>query len=307
MEAEPNPFRGVVANSSLMQWELDPAELEILDTIGYGATSTVFQGRFRGIILAVKELELAGDECDESSICAFERELAVWPTIEHPHILRFVGLIVRSGPLRLCSEFCGGGSVFDLLHNRWEIPLTFRQRVKMLHDTSSAMQYLHAFAKPIMHRDLKSLNLLLLEAVEDDQIIPDVKLADFGFARTCERQTVSSIGRKQDSMTRGAGTLHWMAPEVSAGTKYHEKVDVFSFGIICYEVICRHMAFEDLDADAAGAQISIGQRPTDEHVPAECPPALLELRNQCWAEDPKSRPTFQTAFEQLQKITATLG
>jgi serine/threonine protein kinase len=292
--------------SCLSQWEMDPDELELLDTIGYGSTSTVYKGRFRGVILAVKELDLNGDEFDESSVAAFERELEVWPAIDHPHILRFIGLIRRTPPLKLCSEFCAGGSVFDLLHNCWHVPLSWKQRVKMLWDTSSAMEYLHAFTRPIMHRDLKSLNLLLLEAVENDSTEPSVKLADFGFARTCERSGFSAIGKRQDSFTKGAGTLHWMEPEVSKGTKYHEKVDVFSFAIICYEGICRHMAVEDLDADAAGAEISAGNRPTDEHIPDDAPPDLVAVMRDCWAQEPNKRPSFVQTSERLVRIHEAL-
>lgn len=285
--------------SPLAQWEMDPSELEIVSTIGYGSTSTVYKGSFRGVILAVKEIDLAGDEYDESSIVAFERELQVWPTIDHPHILRFIGLIRLQPPLKLCSEYCAGGSVFDLLHNSWHVPLSWPQRIKMLDDTSSAMQYLHAFKKPIMHRDLKSLNLLLSETVEDERLVPNVKLADFGFARLCERASAT--------FTRGAGTLHWMAPEVSAGTQYHEKVDVFSFAIITYEAICRHMAFEDLDADAAGCEISEGRRPTDEFVPEGTPPELLLLMHQSWDDDPKKRPSFNEIQERLVALSASRG
>merc|ERR1719456_1524595 len=162
-------------------------------------------------------------------------------------------------PLRLCLEYCRGGSLFELLHNNWQIPLSWRQRLKVLMDTSSATDYLHNFTPPIIHRDLKSLNLLLLDPVVDQHTKPNVKLADFGFARM--REEVLTASGWSSPMTKGAGTSHWMAPEVSTGTDYTEKADTFSFAMITYEVICRHVPFERLDATAASRKINAGERP----------------------------------------------
>merc|ERR1719428_2429948 len=121
---------------------------------------------------------------------------------------------------------------------------------------ASAATHLHNFDPPIIHRDLKSLNLLLTEPVADQHVCPFVKLCDFGFARVHEE--LLAVGAP---MTKGAGTSHWMAPEVYLGTNYSEKADIFSFAMIMYETISRHVPFEKLDPTAASRNISTAARP----------------------------------------------
>merc|ERR1719343_1248315 len=143
------------------------------------------------------------------------------------------------------------------------------QRVKMLVDTASAEEHLHSFEPPIIHRDLKSLNLMLLTPVKNEQTLPHIKLADFGFARLEER-----------AMTQGVGTKHWMAPEVLRGTAYTTKADVFSFAMVAFEVVCRHVPFENLDAHMVARQTMAGIRPgmDEDALPAEgCTPEMLEI------------------------------
>jgi serine/threonine protein kinase len=162
------------------------------------------------------------------------------------------------------------------------------------------MEYLHNFRKEIIHRDLKSLNIFLYTSVENEVTIPDIRLADFGFARILE-------GSKEwPTMTRGAGSMHWMAPEVFLGNQYHGQADVFSFAIVTYEVVCRHMAFDDLDPDAAAERIATGYRPDSEFVPPDAPVPLEMLMCRCWSHEPDDRPTFTEIREELGRIQQVL-
>lgn len=280
-------------------WELDPNELDIVGVLGRGSTSQVFSAVWRGSTVAVKEV----DVCDESTLLAVKRELQVMTRVDHPHVLRLVGLCSSSYPLRLVLEFCAGGTLFDLLHNCWDIPLNWTQRLQILLDISSGMAYLHGFRKQVIHRDLKSLNIFLLAPVEGSETVPDIRIADFGFARFRER---AAGGRLVEwtTPTRAAGSMHWMAPEVYSGTNYHSKADVFSFAIVIYEVICRHMAFEDMDADQAGEVIARGDRPVEQEAPADTPEELRLLMMECWDQDPEARPTFSEIEERLLQIQA---
>lgn len=306
-EARPGPTDqtgDAPAQFCLSLFELDPRKLELISMVAQGSTAMVFRGKFRGEVVAVKQLMLTGQAIDEKFILAFTRELEVWPRVRHEHILRFIGLISQTPPLRLISEFCEGGSLFDLLHNQWHIKLTWSQRLRILVDTASAVEYLHSFATPILHRDLKSLNVLLAEPVEDEGTVPMVKVADFGFARTRAQNA------EWAELTRGAGTSHWMAPEVAAGGQYNEKSDVFSFAIVTYEVVCRHMANEDLDPAQAIREIMSGMRPSlrsPDLVPPDTPLALLALLKQCWDQAPERRPTGTELHGQLRSIQDALG
>merc|ERR1719326_500783 len=97
----------------------------------------------------------------------------------------------------------------------------------------------------VVHRDLKSLNLLLDQKVNDSKTTPHVKVSDFG---------LSKMKNNPDwgKMTKAAGTCHWMAPECFSGASYNEKVDVYSYAMILFEMICREIPFEDVEPAAVG-------------------------------------------------------
>lgn len=272
-------------------------DLEIVRKIGEGTTAVVFLGKLRGVTVAVKEIRALSEETDLSTIQAVQRELRVLTNVSHPNIVRFVGLVTEFFPLRLVLEYCAGGSLFELLHNCWDTPVSWMQRIKMLLDTASAEDHLHSFEPPIIHRDLKSLNLMLLHPVKNQFIVPHIKLADFGFARMEER-----------AMTQGVGTKHWMAPEVLQGTEYTTKADVFSFAMVAFEVAFRHVPFETLDATTVARQTLAGNRPDqdDEIDEKEVPAELLQLIRSCWHQEPDRRPAFsevKLALEQLASST----
>jgi len=268
--------------------------LELDSIIGEGSTATVYLGFLRGHKVAVKEIQI---ESTGSILEIIQRELRVLSKVEHPNILSFVGLVTEAPPLRLCLEYCDGGSLFELLHNHWSTPLSWLQRLKVLLETASAGDYLHNFDPPVIHRDLKSLNLLLLQKVTNEMDNPHIKLADFGFARCFDA-----------TMTQGAGTSHWRAPEVSSGTDYTEKADIFSFAMIAYEVVCRHVPFENLDSAHASVQIQKGVRPELEIACAslKVPEGLIPLISRCWDQDPMLRPSFHDIRQEVSKVATQM-
>lgn len=305
-----------VLRQRLADWELEPDELTREDTsIGFGSTSVVYLGHLQGVPghVAVKECALSAVEehyggQDDATIVAVLRELEVWPEVDHPNILKFLGFSFSEDmtTLRICSQYCRGGTLFDLLHNCWHIRLSNVQKKRILLDVAGAVAYLHNIQKPVMHRDLKSLNVFLLDPVEDERSEIKVKLADFGFARIRPERAGWS------DLTLGAGTPHWMAPEVAQGSEYHLKADVFSFAVIMYEVVCRHMAFETLDGDEVQQMIAQGHRPAlaiegagrgiETNVPPGTPVELQMLIARCWSQRAAERPAMDVVVRELQSI-----
>lgn len=281
------------ASETADEREIHLTELQILRKIGEGTTAVVFLGSLRGVTVAVKEIRALSDETDLATIQAVQRELRVLTNVSHPNIVRFVGLVTQYLPLRLVLEYCAGGSLFELLHNSWQIPISWPQRLKMLVDTASAEEYLHAFDPPIIHRDLKSLNLMLLHPVKNEFATPHVKLADFGFARIEEHH-----------MTQAVGTKHWMAPEVLKGTEYTTKADVFSFAMVAFEVAFRHVPFERLDATQVARQTMMGIRPDmeDDYDSEEAPPQILDIIRECWHQEPEQRPSFAEVRQKVEAL-----
>ena len=134
----------------------------------------------------------------ETQVRDFLSECHAMEAVRHPNIVMFLGACTKPPNLSIVLEYCSRGSLWSVLQNH-DIPLSWEDRRRICLDTARAVHYLHCFNPPILHRDLKSLNLLL-----DDSL--RVKLADFGWTRTMANYMTSKIG-----------TYQWMAPEVIGG------------------------------------------------------------------------------------------
>lgn len=269
--------------------EIDPTELQYGESVGSGATAEVFRGTWKDMPVAIKEIFINRKKDTKLELkmeVAFMREIAVMSKVNHENLVKFIGVCLQTRPLRVVSEFCEGDTLFGLLHDEVDIRLVWPQKIKMIADVGGGMKYLHTFNPQIIHRDLKSLNLLLAKEVTNSTDVPLVKVSDFGLARMKDAE-----GSEWDKMTKEAGTCHWMAPEVPSG-KYDEKADVFSFAMVLYEIITREIPFEDQDGREAVGLVMNGVRPDLEAIPADAPKELVKLMQGCWEHDPFDRPSF---------------
>lgn len=146
-------------------------------------------------------------------------------SLRHPNIVMFLGACTKFPNLAIVLEYCPNKSLWSLLQHD-NIILSWNERKRLSLEIARGMNYLHCFPTPIIHRDLKSLNILIDEAFR-------AKIADFGWTRL-----------KSDRMTNRIGTFQWMAPEVINGEKYSEKADVFSYGIILWEIASREPPYK---------------------------------------------------------------
>ena len=145
------------------------------------------------------------------------------------------------------------------------------------------MNFLHTHSPIIIHRDLKSLNIL----VDQDW---NVKVSDFGLSRF----KVSSL------MTGQCGTYQWMAPEVVRGHNYTEKADVYSFGINLWEIYTRNIPYHNMvPIQAAVAVMNQGLRPV---LPKTTPIEYSSLVSECWDQNPNLRPSFEVILQRLAAI-----
>jgi len=271
---------------------LNPQDIHIIEEIGDGVTSVVFRGTYQGQAVAVKEMNQSPTAMSAKARVNLERELAILQSVNHSNLVTFIGVAEHAGKVQIVTEFCEGGAAFDLLHNT-DLTLSWRQKSKMLNDVTAAMGYLHSFHPPIIHRDLKSLNLLLKAEIMTDKDPIDVKVTDFGLSRMIEEHGGGTV------MTKNAGTCHWMAPEVFTGNRYDAKVDVYSFSMILYEVVCQAIPFGDVPSNKLGLKVVKGQRPDLQALPPECPIELCNLMMKCWAQESSARPDFATISTDL--------
>jgi len=167
--------------------------------------------------------------------------------------------------------------------------------VKMCTDIAQGMNYLHKFTPQIVHRDLKSLNLLLAKELTGLADIPCVKVTDFGLARVVEPHD-------RKALTSFVGTIHWMAPEMFDSRSYDEKVDVYSYGIVVFEMFAREPPFEDKAREEIEQLVKKGARPSLEAVPQELPQELKDIMLSSWAQNPMDRPPFGNIIQALSSV-----
>uniref|UniRef100_A0A7S3APK2 Protein kinase domain-containing protein n=1 Tax=Haptolina ericina TaxID=156174 RepID=A0A7S3APK2_9EUKA len=216
---------------------------------------------------------------------AFIKEVGLMQRLDHPNVLGLIGMCIGSGgTLAMVTEFLSLGSVFSLLHSKKPpAPLPRHVTLRMLADTARGMAYLHSCDPTIIHRDLKSQNLL----VSEDHV---VKVADFGLSREYLQPA---------AMTR-VGSVQWAAPEVLLGQSYSYKADLWSFGVVCWEMLTAQIPFEKMSQHVVATRVAMeGMRLP---VPSRAPPLLLRLIARCWSDTPSHRPDFPHVINELDEM-----
>jgi serine/threonine protein kinase len=292
---------GEDACQSAAFYTVRPSELKMQSVLGSGAQAHVFKAEWTrqfssstsSIVVAVKRMH------DDLESMYRDRE-ALGILTDHPNLVKCFDASIEA-PYLIVTEFCAGGSVFDLLYNT-SVELTVRQRVKILLDVASAMKYLHEQKPCILHRDLKSSNVLLTKVIKNKDQEPHAKVCDFGLCRT-----------GQQSMTVGVGTWRWMAPEVfesEDNTTYDQRVDIFSFAMLMYELLCKKLPYTEENPSEVpdprmGLRVIMGMRPKVGDLSA-FPPELEVLMKKSWDTDANLRPTFEELERSLKELYGSL-
>ncbi|XP_028056031.1 serine/threonine-protein kinase STY46-like isoform X3 [Camellia sinensis] len=212
---ELNPDHVNIPTDGIDVWEIDPMLLKFDQKIATGLYGDLYKGTFNSQDVAIKVLraEYLNDVQKE-----FAQEVYILRRVRHKNVVQFIGACTRPPSLCIVTEFMSGGSVYDFMHKRKGI-FKLPALLKVAIDVSKGMNYLHQ--NNIIHRDLKAANLLM----DESEV---VKVADFGVARV---ETPSGV------MTAETGTYRWMAPEVIEHKPYDRKADVFSFGVVLWELL----------------------------------------------------------------------
>jgi len=285
--------RGAKVLEGVDEWELDPGAVELVESIATGSTAEVFLGKLASVRVAVKQFnqEISGMSAkSRESLC---RELAILQSVNHANVVQMLG-VVPYHPVQLILDLCDGGSCFELLHDDVDQEINWAQKQKMCADICEAMCYLHWFDPQIIHRDLKSLNTLLVRKW-DPRAAPHVKVSDFGLSRLREAST-------NPFMTVAVGTCNWMAPEILTSGSYTEKVDVYSYAMILYEIVCREIPYEEMEMREVCDYVVRGGRPDLNLLPLDVPDGLVSLMQACWSQDPDDRPDFQRVRTSLDTV-----
>ncbi|KAJ0976415.1 hypothetical protein J5N97_018380 [Dioscorea zingiberensis] len=272
----------VDVDNDCLDYEILWEDLTIGEQIGQGSCGTVYHALWYGSDVAVKVF--SKQEYSDEVIFSFRQEVSLMKRLRHPNILLFMGAV--TSPQRLCivTEFLPRGSLFRLLQ-RNTTRLDWRRRIHMALDIARGMNYLHHCNPPIIHRDLKSSNLL----VDKNWT---VKVGDFGLSRLKHETYLTT--------KTGKGTPQWMAPEVLRNEPSDEKSDVYSYGVILWELVTEKIPWDSLNSmQVIGAVGFMNQRL---ELPKDLDPQWVSIIESCWHSDPSCRPSFQELLERFKDL-----
>ncbi|KAK9989632.1 hypothetical protein SO802_029871 [Lithocarpus litseifolius] len=264
------------------EWTIDLRKLNMGAAFAQGAFGKLYRGTYNGEDVAIKILERPENDLEKAQLMEqqFQQEVMMLARLKHPNIVRFIGACRKPMVWCIVTEYAKGGSVRQFLMKRQNRAVPLKLAVKQALDVARGMAYVHEFG--LIHRDLKSDNLL----INADK---SIKVADFGVAR---------IEVKTEGMTPETGTYRWMAPEMIQHRPYTQKVDVYSFGIVLWELITGLLPFPNMTAvQAAFAVVNKGVRPI---IPNDCLLTLSEIMTRCWDANPDVRPPFTEVVRMLE-------
>ncbi|MEQ2288526.1 hypothetical protein AMECASPLE_023496 [Ameca splendens] len=260
-----------------------------------------------GEVMVMKELI----RFDEETQKTFLKEVKVMRCLEHPNVLKFIGLFYKDKRIHFVSEYIQGGTLKETIA-KMDDNFPWNLRVGYAKDIAAGMAYLHSMN--VIHRDLNSYNCL----VRQNQ---SVVVADFGLARlvmdernqsrtsSLERNVKGPLSelRKTDRRKRYTvvGNPYWMAPEMIHGKTYDERVDIFSFGIMTCEIIGRVSADPDYLPRTNDFGLNVESFLQQFHPP-RCPSAFLPLAVLCCDLDADKRPSFSKLEEWLDNLLMNL-
>ncbi|KAK3543300.1 hypothetical protein QTP70_014039 [Hemibagrus guttatus] len=252
-------------------WEVPFEEISELQWLGSGAQGAVFLGKFHSEEVAIKKVR----EQKETDIKHLRK-------LKHPNIIGFKGVCTQAPCYCIIMEYCAQGQLYEVLRAGRKI--TPRLLVDWASGIASGMNYLHLHK--IIHRDLKSPNVLV---THNDF----VKISDFG--------TSKELSDKSTKMSF-AGTVAWMAPEVIRNEPVSEKVDIWSFGVVLWELLTGEIPYKDVDSSAI--IWGVGSNSLHLPVPSTCPDGFKILMKQTWQGKPRNRPSFRQILLHLDIASA---
>ncbi|MCL7044323.1 hypothetical protein MKW94_024560 [Papaver nudicaule] len=257
-----SPFHKFDMETDYSQYDIAWEDLGIGVQIGHGSCGTVYRGLWRGSDVAVKEFSKL--EYSEDFLQSFRQEVLLMKRLRHPNVLLFMGAVTSPQHLCIVMEYLPCGSLFQLLQRK-TARLDWRRRALMAEDIARGMNYLHRCNPPIVHRDLKSSNLL----VDKNW---NVKVGGFGLSRLKHATYLAT--------NTGRGTPQWMAPEIIRNEPSDEKCDVYSFGVVLWELASQRIPWETLNTMQVIGAVGFMDRRME--IPEDTDPYWASLIKSCW-------------------------
>lgn len=272
-------------------------EIELQEEIGKGAFGVIHKGFYCGQEIAVKTMKNR-DEVNEKSFQDFRKEAYMMSGMKHPNIVNMIGFCLE--PFSIVMEYLPCGNLYKHLKVTKNQPSNWEFILKVALDVARGMHYLHDSDPPFIHRDLKSPNIILVDFDPNSEIC--AKIADFGLS---SRMYIPSLQEK--SSNRNVGNPIWLAPEIINEDEFTEKSDIYSYGIILWELYTKEHPFAEYNYNfmfELEDMIKSGKRPS---IPADMPEPYSSLIQACWCGDPCDRPSFMEIVKRIVSISADLA
>jgi len=272
------------------EWHIPLDQIQLEAEVGRGATGSTYRGKWDSTQVAVKVIrqESLASSADEkqSLLNEFGREVAALSKMRHPNVVSFLGASISPPKFCLIIEFCEGGNLWEVLRRQPET-VDF---LSMALQFASGMRYIHDTAR-MLHRDLKTPNLLLTKSGK-------LKIADFGM----------TLGDDEhNNQTAEVGTLRWMAPEMMLHQPYAAPADVYSMGIIFWELLTKDVPWRTLQIMGSLPPLAIVNALNAKkrlELPKDTPKPIAALIRECWHPDPEKRPPAADILRRLEAVAA---
>lgn len=268
-----------IQQASVAEWEVDPNDLILSEKVGQGAFGAIHKGTLNGEVCAIKMVK-SDFQKEFEYIKEFAQEISIISGLTHDRIVRFMGACTKGERVCIMYSFCEGGNLKHFLQKTPK--LTRERRLQMAADIAEGMEFVAS--KNIVHRDLKAANILL----DGDG---NIKIGDFGVARL--------LPRGDGEMTAETGTYRWMAPEVIEHRAYNTSADVYSFGVLMWEIFTGGKSPYELLSPIQAA-IGVAKHGLRPKIPSNVPKDIARIMESCWEASPEARPSWDKLRMLLQ-------
>ncbi|XP_012539540.1 mitogen-activated protein kinase kinase kinase 11 isoform X2 [Monomorium pharaonis] len=274
--------------------EIDFDELQLEEVIGVGGFGKVYRGFWNKREVAVKAARQDAGEEPSVTLENVRQEAKLFWLLKHENIVQLEGVCLKMPNMCLVMEYARGGSLNRVLSGRKIRPDVL---VDWAIQIARGMDYLHNKAPiSLIHRDLKSSNVLLSEPIENDDFqYKTLKITDFGLAREVYKTTRMSA----------AGTYAWMAPEVIKKSTFSKASDVWSYGVLLWELLTGETPYKGIDALAVAYGVAVNKLTLP--IPSTCPQPWRVLMEACWASDSHARPGFTDILIALDEVRSAFA
>ncbi|XP_071447294.1 tyrosine-protein kinase CSK [Hetaerina americana] len=258
-------------------WVIQEHEVELKESIGKGEFGDVMLGILRGEKVAVKMLKDSSEAAQK-----FLAEASLMTSLRHKNLVQLLGLVFNNKHIYLVTEYMSKGSLVDYLRSRGRLHVTKKDQINFAFDTCSGMEYLES--RKVVHRDLAARNVLISEEGV-------AKVSDFGLARD-----------ENFTLEGGKLPIKWTAPEALKHGKFSNKSDMWSFGILLWEIYSfGRVPYPRIPLSEVVKHVEKGYKM---EAPDGCPPEVYDIMKRAWDLQPEKRPSFKEIETKLGLLKA---